>query len=93
MKIDGKALMEQNYETLIDIADVSILDKYNIISKRDAVLQFEKDNEMVCIYIYILIILLIIKKKFIIFYIMLIYKIYSINNILIQNYLIIINYH
>jgi len=44
MKMDGKTLMKQNYETLIDI---SILDKVKIISLRNSVLQFEKEGEMV----------------------------------------------
>ncbi|KAG4108704.1 Pkinase-domain-containing protein [Neocallimastix lanati (nom. inval.)] len=42
MKMDGKTLMKQNYETLLDL---TIVDRVKIISLRNATLQIEKENE------------------------------------------------
>jgi len=53
MKMDGKTLMKQNYETLLDL---SYIDKVKIITLRNAILQLEKTKDKVFfkeIYIYI----------------------------------------
>jgi len=42
--MDGKTLMKQNYETLLDL---TIVDRVKIISLRNATLQIEKENEKV----------------------------------------------